>query len=154
MKPGWLLVVLGCAGALAAASAPAQSLGRLFFTPQERAALDARRRAGVPDRPSADDVAAPTARIDGQVLRSDGKSTVWVNGEPQPSGANAEGLRVYSGRSDPAQVSVSPRGRRDRVRLKVGETLDRGSGEVHDVVEGKLRIRRGAPESSATREAP
>ena len=31
----------------------AQELGRLFFTPEQRQALDARRRARVPDRPSA-----------------------------------------------------------------------------------------------------
>ena len=67
-------------------SAPcfAQELGRLFFTPEQRQALDARRRARLPDRPSAPMVSSPTTRLDGYVKRDNGKSTVFVNGEPVP----------------------------------------------------------------------
>ena len=42
-----LVALLGSAGARA------QELGRLFFTPEQRAALDARRKARVPDKPAA-----------------------------------------------------------------------------------------------------
>jgi hypothetical protein len=45
--------VLLLAAMLLAPCAPAQEIGRLFFTPEQRAALDARRRARVPDRPAA-----------------------------------------------------------------------------------------------------
>ena len=64
-----------------------QEVGRLFFTPDQRAALDARRKARVPDKPAAVAVASPTTRVDGFVKRSRGPSTVWVNGEPLPEGA-------------------------------------------------------------------
>ena len=51
------------AALLLASSARAQELGRLFFTPDQRAALDARRKARVPDKPAAVPVvAAPTTR--------------------------------------------------------------------------------------------
>src|ERR1700741_4289272 len=66
--------------ALAAAAAPGQELGRLFFTPEQRAALEARRRAHLPDS-AAPAVAAPLTRVDGFVKRSAGPSTIWINGE-------------------------------------------------------------------------
>ena len=116
--------------------ATAQQLGRLFFTDDQRAALDARRRARVPDKPSAAPVvASPTTRLDGFVRRSQGPSTVWVNGEQLP-----ENVR-------PGERSVSvPVGEAGtRVELKPGQVLDRGSGEVRDVIgDGEIRIHRGA----------
>ena len=63
----------------------AQPLGRLFFTPAERAALDASRgQKQVPRKLVSDKAleAPPTPQIitfDGLVRRSDGKSTVWLN---------------------------------------------------------------------------
>jgi hypothetical protein len=113
---------------------PQESLGRLFFTDEQRAALDARRRARVPDKPSAAPVvASPTTRLDGFVRRSQGPSTVWVNGEQAPENVRPGERSV--------QVPVGEGGA--RVELKPGEVLDRGSGEVRDVIgEGQIRIRR------------
>jgi hypothetical protein len=115
--------------------AQAQELGRLFFTPDQRAALDARRRARVPDRPAAAPVvAAPTTRVDGFVRRSQGPSTVWVNGSTVDEAVPG---------SD-ARVSVPVGDGNNRVRLKPGETLDRGNGEVTDVLgNGEIRVHRG-----------
>jgi len=125
---------------LAPVVAGAQELGRLFFTPEQRAALDARRAARVPDRPAAAPVVeSPVTRINGLVKRSRGNSTIWVNGQPLPEGAQAEGARIEPGSSDRVSVTVGEsETRRD---LKVGESLDRGSGEVRDVIGGgKLSI--------------
>jgi len=55
----------------------AQELGRLFFSPAERDALDARRREKPGGAPAA---AQAPVRSDGYVLRSGGRPTVWVNG--------------------------------------------------------------------------
>ena len=112
----------------------AQEVGRLFFTPEQRAALDARRKARVPDKPAAVVVASPTTRVDGFVQRSNGPSTVWVNGEPLPEGS--EGPRI----GPRVSVPLGEGGR--RAALKPGEVLDRGTGEVRDVVEGEIRVRR------------
>ena len=65
------------------AMAETQSLGRLFFTPAERAALD-RAQAGVPvDEESIPAVTKRPAQVNGFVSRSDGKATVWLDGEPK-----------------------------------------------------------------------
>ena len=114
-------------------AANAQQLGRLFFTDDQRAALDARRKARVPDKPSAAPVvASPTTRLDGFVRRSAGPSTVWVNGEQLPE-------RVRPGERS---VSVPVGDGGARVELKPGQVLDRGTGEVRDVLgEGAIRIR-------------
>ena len=124
-----LLLCLAFCPALAA-----QEMGRLFFTPEQREALDARRRARVPDKPAAAPVAAsPTTRLDGYVTRSDGKHTVWVNGDTADDSApQADG-----------RVSVPAGDSRARVRLKPGQVLDRGTGEVTDVLgeRGEVRVR-------------
>jgi hypothetical protein len=116
-------------------AAYAQEVGRLFFTPEQRDALDARRKARVPDKPAPTPlVVSPTTRLDGYVRRSDGRSTVWVNGASVD-----EAVPQGDGR-----VSVSVGESRARVRLKPGEVLDRGSGEVSDVLgsSGEIRVRR------------
>jgi len=132
--------------ALCAALAPslqAQELGRLFFTPEQRAALDARRKARIPDKPAAAVVVSPTTRLDGYVKRSTGPSTVWVNGEGQLE-TSPEAPRIGATRSDDGRVSVPVGESGARVGLKPGETLDRGSGEVRDVIgEGRIEVRRG-----------
>lgn len=127
---------------LPAGPAAAQQLGRLFFTPEQRSALDARRAARLPDKPAA--VAeSPTTRVDGYVRRSSGKSTVWVDGEALPDGLQLEGLRVQRG-NDPTRVTVTVGEDGRRIEMRVGETLDRATGEVKDVIgDGEVRIGRG-----------
>jgi hypothetical protein len=117
------------------------ALGRLFFTAEQREALDARRRARVPDKPAAPTVASPTTRLDGYVQRSGGRSTVFVNGEAVPEGS-AEAPRVEPGRRD-GRVPVTI-GEGARVPLKPGEVVDRSSGEVRDVLgDGRVEVRPG-----------
>ena len=123
--------------ALVAPSASvAQELGRLFFTPEQRKALDARRKARVPDKPAAAVVVSPTTRVDGLVKRSGGPSTVWVNGEALPEGSG-DAPRIAPSLS----VTLGDGGR--RTALKPGEILDRGTGEVRDIIgDGEIRVRR------------
>jgi len=136
------LVAILALGLGASGPALGQQLGRLFFTPEQRDALDARRKARLPDKPAAV-VASPTTRLDGYVMRSGGKSTVWVNGESIVEGTQPEGLRVDPARGDPTRAAVTVGESELRVPLKVGETLDRGSGEVRDVIgDGEIRVRR------------
>ena len=132
-----------------AMSAQAQELGRLFFTPEQRAALDARRKARVPDKPAATPVTeSPITRVNGAVQRSGGKSTVWVNGETIPEDARVDGARVTPRGLNPGRVSIPAGEGPQRYDLRVGESVDRSSGEVHDVIgEGEVRVgpRRAAP---------
>jgi hypothetical protein len=118
----------------------AQELGRLFFTPDQRQALDARRKARVPDKPAAAAVAAPTLRLDGYVQRSSGRSTVWVNGESLSESGQADAPRI--GRGTGVSVNVGEGG--SRVEMRPGEVLDRGNGEVRDVIgDGQIKVRPG-----------
>jgi hypothetical protein len=134
--PACLLAAL-----LLAPAAGAQELGRLFFTPEQRAALDARRKARVPDKPAAVPQAeSPVTRINGAVRRSGGKSTVWVNGEAIPEGAQADSAKVTARERGAGRVTL-PAGEGAQRDLRVGESLDRGSGEVRDVIgEGEIRV--------------
>lgn len=135
-----LLAAIGCALALSATPCVSQELGRLFFTPEQRAALDARRKARVPDKPAAVVVASPTTKLDGYVKRGSGLSTVWVNGEALPEGS-PESPRIGRGGEARVSIPVGEGGR--RAGLRPGEVLDRGSGEVRDVIgEGEIRVRR------------
>lgn len=111
-------------------------LGRLFFTPDQRAALDARRKARIPDKPATVVVESPVTRLDGVVSRGGGKSTVWVNGEPVPEGVNPEGLRVRPRRSDSGRVTVDIGETDSQVDLKIGQSFDRATGEVRDSLDG------------------
>jgi len=131
---------------LSAQQATAQELGRLFFTPEQRAALDARRAARLPDTPAPVVAASPTTRLDGYVKRSAGKSTVWVDGQAVPEGTQPEGLRLRRG-DDPSRVTVIIGEDGRRIDLRVGQTVDRASGEVKDVIgDGEVRLgRRGTP---------
>ena len=124
-----------------ATGALAQELGRLFFTPEQRAALDARRKARVPDTPTAAVVASPTTRVDGFVHRSGGPSTVWVNGAPLGE-HGADTPRIVRGPTTDPRVSVPVGDGGIRFSLKPGQVLDRGSGEISDVLGtgGELRV--------------
>jgi hypothetical protein len=123
-------------------NAQGQELGRLFFTPEQRDALDARRKARVPDKPAATPVSeSPVTRVNGAVQRGSGRSTVWVNGEMIPEGAQADAARLVPRGQNPDRVSI-PLGENTPPRdLRVGESLDRGSGEVRDLIgEGEIKI--------------
>ena len=139
-------IIVSLAGVM---SAQAQELGRLFFTPEQRAALDARRKARVPDKPAAAPIAElPVPRVNGAVQRSGGKSTVWVNGETIPEDAQADGARVTQRGRSPGRVSIPAGEGPQRYDLRVGESVDRNSGEVHDVIgEGEIKVgpRRAVP---------
>jgi hypothetical protein len=96
-------------------------LGRLFFTPEQREALDARRKAGTPDTSTV--LQESSLRLDGYVKRSGGKSTVWVNGAPVQEG-------------DPVTARVNPDGQgRISIAVPEGPTAGLKPGEtfaVHD----------------------
>lgn len=103
------------AGFVAAESPP---LGRLFTTPEHRSALDRQRIAG--ELPSAEDAAL---RVNGLVRRSSGRHTAWLNGRPQtgiPTNGDDLILRLHS-EAD--------------ARLRVGDALDRSTGEVRPLIE-------------------
>jgi hypothetical protein len=141
-------VVAGCLALLAGAPAEAaeEALGRLFFTPQQRASLDAGRRIAA--RPKAESTPAPrrtrALRLDGIVTRSDGERTVWINGRAYHNAAPA-GLEIAP-TSDPARARINTRSDRKPVEMRVGQELDHPAGRVSEVYAPQ---RRSAPKSEA-----
>jgi hypothetical protein len=102
--------------ALGASRALADELGTLFHTPQERALLDKLRR-GEPIEPagSVGTGAAPARSLTGFVQRSDGRTTVWIDGSPVTLAAprnapklDPESVRGYSEDADGVKVQRKP----------------------------------------------
>lgn len=124
-----------------ATGAQAQELGRLFFTPEQRAALDARRKARVPDRPAMTSVVSPTTRLDGYVKRSGGRSTVFVNGEALLEGT--PDAPVVDPERRGGRVPVTGGEGRPRVELRPGQVLDRDTGAVRDVLGERGHVQTG-----------
>ena len=105
--------------------APAQEiLGRLFFTEQQRQDLDRRRQANIQETAV---VVESTVTVNGQVSRSSGRSTTWINGVPQESARKP---------LDPARVTLPGGEGAPSVSLKIGQTLDKIRGEIRDPVAG------------------
>lgn len=123
-----------CAGAETSpvslrAEAPTESheIGRLFFSPDERAMLDRVRnkRGG--------NTASPTEQItlNGIVRRSSGKTTTWINQVPQHENEAPQGVSIQPGQaSKPTTVLLLPSGK--QVQLKAGQTFDTTKGKVRE----------------------
>ncbi len=112
---------------LAAMPLRGEPLGRLFFTPEQRALLDQQRLRNQPAAPgNAPDAAAYS--LDGRVHRSSGRDTTWINGTPL------------------SEKDPQPRLPPDQ---KVGETSISGTGERSDPLQGGRVVtgRPGAPRS-------
>lgn len=136
-----IVIFLCCACALPAQAEP---LGRLFYTPEQRAALDLARKttplntSGEPDANS-----PPGLMLNGIVTRSDGKRSTWINGRLEQDSA-------HPGMHDRNQARVPIPG--GSVKLKVGQSLDPATGRVE---EGYQRTPPPAPpEPAAVKPAP
>jgi hypothetical protein len=81
--PATALSLLACLALPAAAQD--DTLGRLFFTPQQRAAFDRERLLGGGQRNATLEGEASYV-FNGEVRRSSGRNTRWLNGEAQESG--------------------------------------------------------------------
>jgi len=128
--PYVLLMLILLAGQSTRAAEP---LGRLFFTPAQRDSLDAGKKlkadAGQP-APSGPRMTT----LNGVVTRSDGESTVWVNG--RAVGRNGTpSVKASASTSDPAAAEIDLRDARNPVRLKVGQRFDRSTGKVKESYE-------------------
>ena len=129
---GWL-----CAFTLLAALCPAASadeeLGRLFFTPERRQALDRQRQFNIQEKQETPE--EPMLTINGVVTRSSGKRTVWLNGVAQNDNEKPSGVAIIPSRKVPGNVVVQP-GDARAGNAKVGETVNRNTGETSDMLDG------------------
>lgn len=105
-------------------AAAAESLGRLFFTPQQRQELDRRRQANIVETAVTQE---SLITVNGRVSRASGKSTTWINGVPQEDSRSTQ---------DPARVTIGGGEGEPQAQLKVGQTLDRNQGQIKSELEG------------------
>ena len=124
--PVWLSALAIGVGSFVTNNALAQEqeLGRLFYTPQQRQDLDRRRASNV--QAAAAVTTEDLVTVNGQVSRSSGKTTTWINGIPQEDAHHGP---------DPSRVTIK-QDEDASVSLKVGETLDRVKSETRDRLEG------------------
>lgn len=129
LTPRLRLIFFSAALILTALPARADNLGRLFYQPQERAALDAQR-----SQSAAPGQVSETVTVNGLVTRSSGKSTVWINGVPQQEGEGGA-VEVLHRQGAGGKVTLRHPGKDKAVDLRVGQTLESGNGKVREVYE-------------------
>ena len=128
MRPATALVLIaaGLGPAFGAWGAESADLGRLFFTPERRQALEYQRNFNVQE---AQTLQGTTMSLDGVVYRSSGKSTVWINRQAQNEGETARtGVSATVSPKTPGKALLAP-GEEVAAELKVGETMNRATGE-------------------------
>lgn len=93
-----------------APSSEAAGLGRLFFTPEQRAQLESGQQPDVetPDAPR-------VISVSGIVQKHGGERTVWINGVAQLAGSGDE--------SAPESVPIAIPGQSQPARIKVGQKM-------------------------------
>jgi hypothetical protein len=119
------------------------SLGRLFFTPDQRAALEELRYqkpvvVKIPEIIFEEEPVVETEKpnignieVNGLVYRSNGKSTAWVNRVNSYDGnLSNEYLQIDAGNIKPDDVEIVMPINDTKINLKAGESFDPEAGEV------------------------
>jgi hypothetical protein len=128
-----LLLAAVCCLFSEAALAQDEALGRLFYTPSQRAALNANVRS-VTKKPKPRTPIPHSVTLSGVVTRSDGERTVWVDGRAYHQG-NPDDVSVITNSGDPALAELKVRGVRKRVPVRVGQQLNPASGKTSELYE-------------------
>ncbi len=119
------VIFLMLAAPLAQAADP---VGRIFFTPEQRAQLDNLRTQKAVASRVRDEPVPETVTYNGIVRRSDGKATIWINNEAlsETDLRNRQSMIGRIGRD--GRISLqSP-----AVELKVGQSATTFSGKVDE----------------------
>ena len=102
-----------------APNAQAGSLGRLFFTPEQRAQLESMRAhnaaAAATAATAEEGDTTSELMVNGIVQKHGGGRTVWVNGKAQNAGNSDE--------RSPESLAVAVPGKSQPVKVKVGQKL-------------------------------
>lgn len=112
------------------AYAGAEPLGRLFFSPDERAKLDQMRNNNTLDYTQIEQTPSEQITLNGIVRRSSGKTTAWVNQVPQRENERQGVTVLKSTAKSPVVPLQLPSGK--QIRLKPGQTFDTTKGQVRE----------------------
>jgi len=95
---------------LTATTASAEELGRLFFTPEQRAQLEHGKSQNTGSGAN-----SRALTVNGIVQKHGGARTVWINGVPQPDGVNDDRA--------PESLLISTPVQSEPVKVKVGQRV-------------------------------
>ena len=119
-----ILPIVLCLGPTTSRAAD-EPIGRLFFTPQQRAMLDAGRRIATTKTPTQRKSAPRRPQgieLNGIILRSDGSQTVWLNGKAHHDNAQRR-MHIEVDPQTPESALVQLPGR-PSATLRVGERVN------------------------------
>jgi hypothetical protein len=112
-------------------AAESGTVGRLFFTPEQRAQLDTLRVKKVVATQTKDEPPPEVVTYNGIVRRSDGKATVWVNNKALTEGELSTAESVSGRISRDGQILLgNPASGAGKMQLKVGQSAELLSGRV------------------------
>ena len=121
-----MAALVGAAMLAASGAAGAAELGRLFFTPERRATMERQRSFNIQE---AQTLQGTSMSLDGVVYRSSGKATVWINRQAQNEvEASRTGVSATVSPKTPGSAILAP-GEEAPAQLKVGEAINRATGE-------------------------
>lgn len=123
-------VLLAGGGVLAATPAVSadQGLGRLFHSAEKREQLDRQRAHNTLESRTATE--GPLLVINGQVRRSTGRHTTWINGQPQNEGDMRTGIATRPAAGAPGHVVIEPANAPRQATVRVGEIVHRDTHET------------------------
>lgn len=118
----------------------AEPLGRLFFTPERRAALERQRQLNIQETQAA--IEGATLTVSGIVQRSGGKNTAWINGAPVDEKSADPAVRIQIDSGTPGRATVTA-GEEAPATLKVGEAINRTTRETSSGIgDGRVAVKR------------
>jgi hypothetical protein len=128
---GTLPVLFALTAKTAMAQDGVENLGTLFTDSEQREKLEAVRR-GTYMEETEKNSRVSNIRVDGVMIRSDGKNVVWINGKSTIDGGPIEGIKVNADAADrdSHKVPVTIEGK--RVYVKPGQVWSEGTGQVTD----------------------
>lgn len=119
-----------------------KALGRLFFTSAQRAALEHQRQQNIQNISA---VPGDKLKVDGVVRSSAGRTTAWVNGIAYHDADTKAAVRIGLSAQDPSRAT-SNADRSTPLRIRVGQSVDRATGETTDgLLGGRVVIKRKKP---------
>ena len=122
-----LLCMLATAAVPALAQPAPEPLGRLLLTPEKRELLDRQRALNTLEAQTNNE--EPQILVNGQVRRSTGKRTTWINGQAQNDTETRTGVVAHPDARGAERVMIES-SEDPRASVKVGESLNRSTQET------------------------
>jgi hypothetical protein len=108
-----------------------RSLGGLFTSPSERQKIDNDKRGDIPQSASRR-LAPSSVRINGALIRSKGKNSVWINGTKATGNEVVGGVKVFSKSANKDNLTIPVLVDGKSVRIKPGQSWSEETGSVVD----------------------